>query len=279
MPNERSDSSLIRNGIARGNSQRAEFRDRVNVMLMPARGQFGHSQCHASQRHEVGLAGGVQRDIVPMLIDVDEEQTQRVDHDDRFEIQQALQEDKPLDVGRVRRFRLQLETSYPVVASVEAVLPLPYRPERDPLCSVAARRRDVRIARRCHIGRHQRLDRGQELVGRARDRDDVARSALLVQGFRDVKVNAVVVSVVHHRQFGREDVVVGRAQMAVRPDHGQNDLRRRTRSFIRAAKRRETRRDVTTAIRFLSRASRREKLAHSSSINRSITSFIQKKRC
>jgi len=64
-----------------------------------------------------------------MLVDVDQEKTQRVDHDDRFEVQQALQEDKPLDVVGVRRLGPELETSYSVIASVEAVFPLPHHPQ------------------------------------------------------------------------------------------------------------------------------------------------------
>lgn len=143
-----------------------------------------------------------------MLVDVDQEQAERVDHDDRFEVQQALQEDKPLDAVGARRLRLELETSYPVIASVEAVFPLPHHPQRDPRRPIAR-----------HFRRYQGLDRREELVGRAGDRDDVARLALLVKGPRDVEVNTVVVSIVHHEQLGREDVVVGRAQLIARPDH------------------------------------------------------------
>jgi len=64
-----------------------------------------------------------------MLVDVDQEETQRVDHDDRFEVQQALQEDKSLDVVGVRRLGPELETSYSVITSVEAVFPLPHHPQ------------------------------------------------------------------------------------------------------------------------------------------------------
>lgn len=193
----------------------------VSKVLIPSR----DSQRHAGQRREARPAGRIERDIAPMLVDVDQEQAQRVDHDDRLEVQQALQEDEPLDVVGVRRLEPELETSYSVIASVEAVFPLPQHPQRDLRRPRAAQsRRSAPIVR--HFRRYQALDRREELVGHAGDRDDVARLALLVQGSRDVKVNTVVVSIVHHEQFGREDVVVGRAQLVARPDHRQNDLRR-----------------------------------------------------
>lgn len=141
-----------------------------------------------------------------------------MDHDDRFEVQQALQEDKPLDAVGVRRLGPELETSYPVIASVEAVFPLPHHPQQDLRRPRAARsRQSAPIAR--HFRRYQGLDRREELVGHAGDRDDVARLALLVQSSRDVKMSTVVISIVHHEQLGREDVVVGRAQLIARPDH------------------------------------------------------------
>lgn len=190
----------------------------MSEILIPSR-DWRDSQRHASERREARPAGRIQRDIAPMLVDVDQEQAQRVDHDDRFEVQQALQEDEPLDVVGVRRLGLQLETSYPVIASVEAVFPLPHHPKRDLRRARAAAqsRHAAPIAR--HFRRYQGLDRREELVGRAGDRDDVARPALLVQGPRDVKVNPVIISIVHHEQLGREDVVVGRAQLIARPDH------------------------------------------------------------
>lgn len=154
-----------------------------------------------------------------MLVNVYQEQTQRVYHDDRFEIQQALKKDKSLDVAGVCRLRLELETSNSVIASVEAVFPLPHHPQRDPHRRRAARsRRSVRFARR--FRRYRSLERGKELVGRTGDRDDVTRLALLVQSLGDVKANIVVVGIVHHEQFGRENVVVGCAQLTARPDHG-----------------------------------------------------------
>lgn len=63
------------------------------------------SQGHADQGRELGPAGWIERDVAPTLIDVDQEEAERVDHDDRLEVQQALQEDESLDVVGVRRLR------------------------------------------------------------------------------------------------------------------------------------------------------------------------------
>lgn len=113
-----------------------------------------------------------------------------------------------------------------MVASLEAVLPFPHHPQRRRPAAVRRTRRFAGIGLR-RFRRYQRLDRREELVRRAGYGDDVARLALPVQGRHDAEAHAVVVSVVQHEQLGREDVVVGRAQLIVRPDHGQNDLRER----------------------------------------------------
>lgn len=155
------------------------------------------SQCHVSQRCEGRPAGRIQRDIAPMLVNVDQEQTQRVYHDDRFEIQQALKKDKSLDVVGVLRLWLQLKTSNSVIASVEAVFPLPHHPQRDLHRPRTARFLwSVQFARR--FWHYQSLERRKELVSCTGNRDDMTRLALPIQCLGDVKMNIVVVTVVQH---------------------------------------------------------------------------------